>query len=56
MNNLNQKYIAILMATYNGEKFIQEQIDSILAQTYQNFVLYIRDDNSKDNTTKIIRG
>lgn len=48
------KIVAILMCTYNGEKYIEEQIESILNQTYQNFVLYIRDDGSTDNTKKII--
>ncbi len=52
--NTDEKPIAILMATYNGEKYLAEQIDSILSQTYQNFILYIRDDGSKDNTNKII--
>ncbi len=47
--------VAILMSTYNGEKYLKEQIDSILAQTYGEFVLYIRDDGSKDNTQEIIR-
>lgn len=51
---MNSKKIAILMATYNGEKYIEEQIESILNQTYKDFVLYIRDDNSTDNTNKII--
>ena len=51
MNNLN---LAIIMATYNGEKYLKEQIDSILRQTYDNFTLYIRDDNSTDNTRNII--
>ena len=46
--------VAILMCTYNGEKYIKEQIDSLLNQTYQNFVLFIRDDNSTDNTKEII--
>lgn len=46
--------VALLMATYNGEKYIKEQIESILKQTYQNFVLYIRDDNSTDGTLQII--
>lgn len=50
----NSDKVAILMCTYNGEKYIKEQIDSILNQTYQNFVLYIRDDNSTDNTKEII--
>ena len=49
-----KKKLAILMATYNGEKYIREQLESILSQTYQDFDLYIRDDNSKDNTVEII--
>ena len=46
--------IDILMAAYNGEKYIAEQIDSILAQTFQDFRLIIRDDGSSDNTPAII--
>jgi glycosyltransferase involved in cell wall biosynthesis len=49
------KTVYILMATYNGDKFIKEQIESILNQTYQNWKLIIHDDNSKDNTVKIIK-
>ena len=47
--------VAILMSTYNGEKFIKEQIDSIINQTYDNWKLYIRDDGSTDNTLNIIK-
>jgi rhamnosyltransferase len=46
------KNIYILMATYNGEKYIEEQIDSILNQTYKDWTLIIHDDNSKDNAVK----
>lgn len=46
--------IAILMATYNGEKYIAEQIESLLCQSVQDFILYIRDDHSTDNTYEII--
>ena len=46
--------IDILMATYNGEKYLREQIDSILNQTYSNFRLLISDDCSKDGTRKIL--
>lgn len=46
--------IDILMATYNGESYIGEQIDSILNQTYTQWKLYIRDDGSKDNTMSIV--
>lgn len=51
---INPKPIAILMATYNGEKYLQEQIDSILSQTYTDWTLYIQDDGSSDNTIGII--
>ena len=46
--------IEILMATYNGETYIREQIDSIINQTYKNWILLVREDNSKDNTVSII--
>ncbi|MEL7605872.1 MAG: glycosyltransferase family 2 protein [Sedimentibacter saalensis] len=47
--------IDILLASYNGEKYIAEQIDSILNQTYKDWFLYIKDDCSTDNTINIIR-
>lgn len=46
--------ISISMATYNGEKFIAKQIDSILQQTFQDYELVITDDCSKDNTLRIL--
>jgi len=46
--------IAILLSTYNGEKYIKEQLESILKQTYQKFVLIVRDDGSKDKTVEIL--
>ena len=46
--------IDILMATYNGEKYLKEQIESILQQTYTNFKLIISDDCSKDYTREIL--
>lgn len=39
--------IAILLSTYNGEKFVGEQIESIISQTNKDWHLYIRDDGSK---------
>jgi glycosyltransferase involved in cell wall biosynthesis len=47
--------LSIAMATYNGEKYVQEQIDSILEQTYRDFELIICDDCSTDNTLKVIQ-
>ena len=46
--------IDILLATYNGEKYLKEQLDSILNQTYSNFRLLISDDCSKDSTRQIL--
>lgn len=47
--------VAVIMSTYNGEKFIREQIDSILAQKDVDITLYVRDDGSTDNTVNIVR-
>lgn len=46
--------IDILMATYNGEKYIKEQIDSILNQSFSDFRLLISDDCSTDCTREIL--
>jgi len=46
--------VSIAMCSYNGDRFIKEQINSILTQTYCNIELIIVDDGSKDNTVKII--
>ncbi len=47
-------FISVAMATYNGEKYITEQIDSILKQLSENDELIISDDGSTDKTIKII--
>ncbi|MFD0764653.1 glycosyltransferase family 2 protein [Mucilaginibacter lutimaris] len=47
--------ITILMATYNGAHYLAEQLDSLLAQTYTNWQLIIRDDGSTDKTIDIIK-
>lgn len=47
--------IAIIMATYNGEKYLRAQLDSILSQTYTDWTLYVRDDGSSDNTVEILK-
>ena len=46
--------ISILMATYNGEKYLQEQMDSLLSQTFNDFTLWINDDASVDGTWNIL--
>ena len=47
--------VAVLMSTYNGEKYLKEQIESILAQTDVDVTIYIRDDGSSDRTVEIIK-
>jgi glycosyltransferase involved in cell wall biosynthesis len=47
--------VSIAMASYNGEKYISQQIDSILSQTYPNIELVIVDDGSTDNTVEIVQ-
>lgn len=49
-----QPLISIAMATYNGETFLKQQIESILCQTYKNIELIICDDMSTDNTVQIV--
>jgi len=47
--------VSIIIATYNGEKYIAEQIDSILKSSYQDVEIYICDDGSQDGTMDILR-
>ncbi|MFN8295973.1 MAG: glycosyltransferase family 2 protein [Chitinophagales bacterium] len=49
-----QSSVQILLATYNGGKFLREQLDSLFNQTFQDFTVLIRDDGSTDNTLQII--
>tara|TARA_B100000212_G_scaffold338952_1_gene316452 strand:+ start:1620 stop:2465 length:846 start_codon:yes stop_codon:yes gene_type:complete len=51
--NKNPK-VQILLATYNGEKFLREQLDSIINQEYKLWELLIHDDGSFDSTTSIL--
>lgn len=47
--------VSIAICTYNGERFLQEQLDSLLAQTRRPDQLVIRDDVSSDNTLTLLR-
>ena len=47
--------VDILMPTYNGEKYLREQLDSILNQTYEDIRIIISDDCSKDSTSQILK-
>ena len=46
---------SVIIATYNGSKFIEEQFDSILAQSVQPDEVVITDDGSKDNTREVVQ-
>ena len=52
---MRMKKVQILMSTYNGQTYLKKQIESILAQTYPNIELIIRDDGSKDRTVEILK-
>lgn len=47
--------ISILLATYHGERFLTEQLDSILAQSVTDWTLFVRDDCSTDGTSAILK-
>ena len=47
--------VAILMCTYNGENFLEEQLDSIEGQDYKDWTLFVNDDGSKDATLDILK-
>ena len=47
--------VAVLLASFNGEQHIDEQLATVLNQTFDDFVLYISDDGSTDRTSDIIR-
>lgn len=46
--------VLVLLSTYNGEKYIRQQMDSILMQTYPYIDILVRDDGSTDNTINIL--
>jgi glycosyltransferase involved in cell wall biosynthesis len=47
--------IQILLSTYNGEKYLPEQLDSIFSQTFSSFCLLVKDDGSSDATLDILK-
>lgn len=54
IDNSKQERIAILMATYNGRKYLGEQLDSILSQSNRQWHLYVHDDGSTDGTVELL--
>ncbi len=47
--------VSIITPCYNGEKYIKETIDSVLAQSYKNWEMIIVDDGSKDHSAEIVQ-
>ncbi len=56
MENMEQNIpkVLVLMATYNGERFLKEQLDSIIGQKGVDVTILVRDDGSTDNTRLIL--
>lgn len=52
--NSQKNLVSVVMPAYNSEKYIEDSIKSVLAQTYKNIELIVIDDASKDGTVKIV--
>ncbi|HCC62251.1 MAG TPA: glycosyl transferase family 2 [Pseudomonas sp.] len=48
-------HVAILLTTYNGARFLEEQLSSIAQQTHRQWTLYVSDDGSSDSTLTILK-
>ena len=54
--NTGQSMCAVvLLSTYNGEQYLQEQLDSLIDQSHKNLMVHVRDDGSTDGTVEIIK-
>ncbi len=47
--------VAVVLSTYNGEQYLEEQLDSLLAQSWPSFIVVVRDDDSRDATQQILQ-
>jgi len=54
-NTKSRPLVSIVMATYNGERFLREQLDSIISQSYSHLEIIIQDDGSSDETCTIVK-
>jgi glycosyltransferase involved in cell wall biosynthesis len=54
-DDLNQPKVSIVMPIYNGERFLEESLNSVLNQTFKDFELIIVNDSSTDNSLEIIK-
>jgi glycosyltransferase involved in cell wall biosynthesis len=51
---LQEPHVAVLLATFNGERFLRAQLDSLMNQSHRSWTLYWRDDGSRDGTVQIL--
>lgn len=49
------KNVVLITSTYNGEKYLPQMLNSVLAQTYPDITLFVRDDGSKDSSVRILK-
>lgn len=54
-NDGKKEKVSVVMCTYNGERYVREQLDTVLSQTYPLYEVIVQDDGSTDHTTDIIR-
>lgn len=54
LQRLPENRVAILLSTYNGERFLPAQLESLLEQTFEEWILYWRDDGSSDNSVAVV--
>lgn len=52
---MDSALVSIIVCTYNGEQFLEEQLESVIHQTYPNLEIIISDDNSTDGTKSILK-
>lgn len=55
MDTIKRPLITVVMPNYNGHRFVEQAIDSVLSQAYQDFELLVVDDCSKDDSLQLIK-
>ena len=52
--NLNNKSVAVVILNYNGKKYLQEFLPSVVSSTYENLQIYVVDNNSNDDSVEFV--